>query len=557
MATKLSAHEEPVHKVFSSDYRFSIPLYQRPYSWAKEHALQLLDDLTTALDSDQTEPYFLGSVVLVDKGNAEFDVIDGQQRLTTLTILLAVLRDLTEVPDIAKAIEGHILEPGQPLRGLKSQPRLTLREQDAEYFRTYVQTTGRTAELTTLTDAKADTEPKQAIRDNASAMRAVLEKRSDEKRQALASLISDRTLLVVVQTPDLSSAYRIFSVMNARGLDLAPTDVFKSQVLGEMPGDARLAKAWEETQDALGRDDFTDMFRDIRTIVNGKRAEKELLQEFPEQVLMEYLNNSQAEEFVDEIVVPYGQAMESIQRSYAGPETEWSQVNAWLRRLSMIDNKDWRPIALWVLREHADQPKVIAPILQRLEHLAASMLLGGVYTTPRVARYLDVLADLKAGLGAEARNFDLTDDEKRWAREALDGDIYRMQIKRARYVLLRLDELMANNPGVTYEHDIVSIEHVLPRNPAAGSSWMKLFSEDDRKAWTDRLGNLLLLNHRKNSQANNREFGRKKSTYFNSKGSAIFALTTDVLKHEEWTPTVLAERQAYLTQKLIAEWGLD
>lgn len=64
--SQLEAHEMPLHKVFfCSDYSFSIPDYQRPYTWRKEQALQLLDDLSEALDRDSTDPYFLGSVVLV------------------------------------------------------------------------------------------------------------------------------------------------------------------------------------------------------------------------------------------------------------------------------------------------------------------------------------------------------------------------------------------------------------------------------------------------------------------------------------------------------------
>ncbi|GAA3657262.1 DUF262 domain-containing protein [Streptomyces sp. S1A] len=81
---KLEAHEMPLHKVFSSDYDFQIPDYQRPYAWQEEQATQLLTDLLEALDRGTDEPYFLGSIVLVKDGGApRAEVIDGQQRLTT------------------------------------------------------------------------------------------------------------------------------------------------------------------------------------------------------------------------------------------------------------------------------------------------------------------------------------------------------------------------------------------------------------------------------------------------------------------------------------------
>lgn len=97
MANKLEAHEMALHKVLSSDHQFFIPEYQRPYSWDEEQAIQLLEDLTEAIDRGGDDPYFLGSLVLIkDPDEARADVVDGQQRLTTLTIMLSVLRHLAE-----------------------------------------------------------------------------------------------------------------------------------------------------------------------------------------------------------------------------------------------------------------------------------------------------------------------------------------------------------------------------------------------------------------------------------------------------------------------------
>src|SRR5665811_1063776 len=110
---QLEANVVVVQKIFCSDYDFHIPEYQRPYAWETEQALQLLDDLAESLDRDEDEPYFLGSIVLVkEKGVAAAEVIDGQQRLTTLTILLAVLRDLTSDQKLADELGGMIREPG-------------------------------------------------------------------------------------------------------------------------------------------------------------------------------------------------------------------------------------------------------------------------------------------------------------------------------------------------------------------------------------------------------------------------------------------------------------
>ncbi|MGH8526244.1 MAG: DUF262 domain-containing protein, partial [Gammaproteobacteria bacterium] len=107
----IEAHEQPIRKVFSSDFEFQIPDYQRPYRWGNDQTLQLLEDLEETLDRVMgDDPYFLGSLVLVSRGASKYDVIDGQQRLTTLTILFAVLRDLAS-GQLRDDLSGRVLEP--------------------------------------------------------------------------------------------------------------------------------------------------------------------------------------------------------------------------------------------------------------------------------------------------------------------------------------------------------------------------------------------------------------------------------------------------------------
>ncbi|MDJ0491338.1 DUF262 domain-containing HNH endonuclease family protein [Rhodococcus qingshengii] len=554
---KLTAHEHPLRKIFSSDFEFKIPEYQRPYRWGTDQALQLLDDLEETLDRGDDEPYFLGSLVLVERADASFDVIDGQQRLTTLTLLFSVLRDLVEGDEFARNLSARVLDPGNELDGIPSRPRLTLREQDAPFFRKYVQEPGHIASLVALTDAAAATEPQRAIRDNAEVFRARLSDWSDDRRRALATLASTRTYLVVVSTPSLDSAYRIFSVMNARGLDLTPADIFKSRVIGKVANRGDYSKRWEIAEETLGSDAFTELFRDIRTVVSGDRARRELLVEFPSQVLDPYIENGSAADFVDDLLLPYAKAFERTIAFDFGPGDEWKPVNQWLKRLEMVDNKDWRPCALWAMVEHADNADFLASFLKRLERIAASFLLRQAYTTPRIARYLELLNQLKAGAGLDAPAFHLSDDERVRSMTALQGDIYRMQTRRARYVLLRLDELLAKDPGATYDHKIISIEHVLPQNPRNPSQWRLDFTDEQRAELTHKLGNLLLLNHRKNSQANNYDYATKKDKYFKmSTGSAVFALTTQVLELPTWTATIIEKRQQELTAVLAKEWEL-
>ena len=134
----ISATEKPLGKVFTSDYQLTIPSFQRAYTWQAENIEQLVNDLQDAC-ADPDTPYFLGSLILVKDGPTQYQVIDGQQRLISLSIIVSVLRELEDDPDLIDSLNDLILEPGDKLRGIKAEPRLTLRERDTDFFRMYVQ----------------------------------------------------------------------------------------------------------------------------------------------------------------------------------------------------------------------------------------------------------------------------------------------------------------------------------------------------------------------------------------------------------------------------------
>ncbi|MEJ2854113.1 MULTISPECIES: DUF262 domain-containing protein [unclassified Saccharothrix] len=553
---KLEAHEVALAKVFSSDYEFVIPDYQRPYRWPAEQATQLLEDLREAVDRDPDDPYFLGSIVLVkEDGWAEMQVIDGQQRLTTLTILLAVLRDLSTDVEAANLLDLHVREPGNKIQGLVARPRLRLRKRDEHFFRDHVQKRGSILDLR-IGVQQWENDAQQRIAENAIALREELANWSEERRLALAATVVNRTYLVVVRTSDLPSAYRIFSVMNSRGLELSPADIFKSKVVGALPEADRKAYAakWEDLEADLGVDGFADLFAHIRTVFLKYRPRKDLLTEFGQEVLKNYLDTGTAAEFVDEVLVPYGAAYRSILARDYHLLGDAGEINQWLERLHRLDNFDWQAPALWAITHRVDRSWLVE-FLRRLERLGAWMLVSRFTTHSRGQRIAKLLHQLESGDGLDAPALDLDADERLEMVRRLDGDVY-LQTPVRKFVLLRLDELVSD-PAVAHDAKIVTVEHVLPQNPKEGSSWTTLFTPEQRVFWTHRLANLVLLSRNKNSSASNFDFPTKKTKYFMSGKSAVsFALTSQVLAHAEWTPDVLERRQGELVGLLSKAWDL-
>jgi uncharacterized protein with ParB-like and HNH nuclease domain len=283
MTTKIEAHERNIGDIFSDLYQFEIPPYQRPYAWEEEQARELLSDLLDAMDNRGASGglYFLGSIVLVKlPTNAQARVIDGQQRLTTLTILLSVLRDLTTDLELKIERRSYVYQKASADRGLTDRYRLRLRERDQPFFLKYVQTPGATDNLPDVTKLEGS---QQRIAENAKILRTQLEEIPEERRNALIAFLIQHCYLVVVAVPTAEAARRIFTVLNARGLDLTPTDILKADLL-ERAGtaiEASLANRWEQVEEALGRERMVELFGHIRMIHERDKPRVALEAGFP------------------------------------------------------------------------------------------------------------------------------------------------------------------------------------------------------------------------------------------------------------------------------------
>lgn len=152
---------------------------------------------------------------------------------------------------------------------------------------------------------------------------------------------------------------------------------------------------------------------------------------------------------------------------------------------------------------------------------------------------------------------ELTDDEKATFIQQLQGEVYLMTARRRNYLILRLDSFMSDG-AASYEPSVLTIEHVLPQTVAKGSEWERQWPNlADQARWLHRLANLVPLNLRRNIQAQNHDFERKKNAYFaGKKGVSSYVLTTQVLNTPVWTPAVVQQRQNDLIEVLSTSWDL-
>ena len=210
---RIEASEKQIASVFSDDYSFTIPPYQRPYAWELQQATELLDDLLDGMQASDASDgvYFLGSIVLVKSpGESEARVVDGQQRLTTLTILFGVLRDLTENKELRVSRDTYIKQAANKDLGLPERLRLHLRDRDQDFFERVIQRRNATAKLPCPDGLEGS---RAHIVENASAYRRQLSAMSGQQRDDLIAFVLTKCYLVVVTVPTDAAARRIFTVL--------------------------------------------------------------------------------------------------------------------------------------------------------------------------------------------------------------------------------------------------------------------------------------------------------------------------------------------------------
>jgi hypothetical protein len=558
----LTAKEQTLAKIFSDEYVFTIPGYQRPYSWGNDQAQELLDDLLSALEAAPAQlgeavPYFLGSIVLIkSEASPDATVVDGQQRLTTLTLLLSTIRSTISDAAVQAGITKRIYEHGDVVSATEASYRLSLRERDRDFFRQYVQHEDGLAKLIQLNSTLPSAQ--ERLRGNAQVFMKGIAGLEQSELKRLVQFIITRCYLVTVATPDLDSAYRIFGVLNSRGLDLSATDILKAEIIGGVESELREAytKKWEDAEEDLGRDEFGDLFSHIRMVYRKTKPQGTLLKEFKEHVTQA----AQPQVFVDEILLPMGEAFVELSGADYSSQMHAEQVNEHLHWLNKLEFKDWVPPALIFYVQHREQPALMLAFFRDLERLGYSMLARKIGVNGRIERFSALTGAIESGtnLFDEASPLQLSPDEQYETYSMLNGRLYDTHSARAvALLLLRLDRLLSDASAI-YEHDVVSVEHVMPQQPAPNSQWATWVPDTKvYQSWVHRLGNIVLLSRKKNSSAGNRDFPWKKTSYFSKGGVCGFALTTQVLQHSDWTVDVMQSRQTLLMNALETHWRLE
>ena len=542
----MKAEERTISQILTTQVRYEIPPYQRPYSWEEDNVKQLLEDLLEAYEAKDRE-YFIGSLITIERERDRFyDVVDGQQRLTTLNIILARLRD--HIADGAsKALLQNCLLPQNPLTGEAEAPRLSLRKKDQNFFRKHVLESQPVAK-----DKVNGLEvPQQNLIQNAAVIDAFCQGRTEQELKLLANFILSSVYVVFVTTFSFDSAYRLFNVLNARGMPLSNADLIKnslfSQLRGQVGESETLEETWLELESIIGIERLDTFFGHYRTAFTANKASKALHEEMASLIRAK----GDPFAFLETAIQAAGQYIRIVDRDFSDPVALRS-----LHALSRVKYEDWIPPLLSFLSNGVEGLGEVE-FLDLLEKITMQNWVRRLGSTARLTIYYQLIRAIRDQKTAdEIREIFHNSAQNSDFLQLLGSDIYGQPFTNA--VLLRLEEASQDASVTKIYSGEITIEHVLPQ-ALKDPYWIERFEPEHHQRWVHKLGNLALLSGRKNYQAQCFSFEKKKAIYLDkmAKKKVSFDLTKDICEKGEWTADTIEKRHTDLLQLAQSIWFIQ
>ncbi|MDW9972819.1 DUF262 domain-containing protein [Sinorhizobium meliloti] len=542
----MEAAERTISQILTEQICYEIPAYQRPYSWEKGNVEQLLDDVWEAYEA-KDEEYFIGSLITIERDKGQlYDVVDGQQRLTTLNLIFSRLRDAVDEP--AKSELGRRVLPRNALTGEEETPRLTLRQRDQSFFRKFVLSGQPVPDAVRKEIVKEQDAPKQRIVENLEAIDAFIAHHDQKTLKLFANFLLSRVYVVFVTTASWQSAYRLFNVLNARGMALSNADLIKNMLFARLAGDAtrssELDEAWLELEEQIGIERLDQFLAHHRSSIVATKARKALHEEF--------------EPLIEAAVTPFS-FLEGLNKSASNylrilrNDFEKTAARRAVRSLRRAAFEEWIPPLLAFLNAPIEGLEE-SEFVDLLERITYQNWIRRLAFTARLTAYFQLITAIHTGKGADdiraIFRANANDDE---FRVLLDGEVYGRPFAHA--VLLRLEEADQDESVTKDFGGKITIEHVLPQ-ALKDAYWRERFSDNDHRLWLHRLGNLALLAGIKNYKAQYFPFERKKRIYAERNNRVSFDTTKPILDAEHWTIELLSARQSDLIERAHRIWSL-
>ena len=563
----LNTDTEDLKELLSNGKSYSVPPYQRDYSWKTEHWEDLWEDLLTVEASE--EDHYMGAVVLETQERKQYRIIDGQQRMASLSILILAcvecLYDLATAGvdtannrERAAELERSYLGTKDPA-SLRITPKLKLNANDDDFFQL------------NIAQRKPPEGGIRGLRDSEKLMwdcfqffkrkvgdKFAVERKGDQIARFVNEVVTERLVFISVRVQDQLSAYTVFETLNARGLELTETDLLKNYLLSLADRLSKsqmepVLKQWARITARVGIARFPEFLRHhlnsrrtyvrqkqlFKTIKNDVRKMDEVFQLLDrleeDAAWFEALNDYSSEFWLD-----YQGAREHV------------------RSLNLFSVSQYTPLVL-AAKDQFTSPNDLVEILRYCAVVSvrfngvsrrSTHQLEEVYNTAALqirkgeAKTLAAVRQYLNPIYIPDHEFEEAFSNLRLRTRGTSG-------KRLRYFLARI-ERQVSGADITDEGMTATIEHILPENPC-NADWGQ-FTPDAYERSVERLGNYSLLERNLNSRdAANSGFAEKLPIYSKSQ----YKTSQELCDYSEWTEEAINSRQTQMAKVAKTVWAIQ
>lgn len=536
--------------------RFRVPAYQRSFAWEPEHVQALLADIHEAIKSKEKE-YFLGSIVVTGPVERRYEVVDGQQRLTSVSLLISAIRDKfrdNNDHEAETSIRNDFLA-NVDRKTKEREPKLTLNEVDNELYQELLE------DKRVIDALRYPRQSHKRLMAAADCMRKYIDDICEDAPDPEDALhdwldyLESNLKVILVTAPDDSNAFVIFETLNDRGLELAISDLLKNYLFH------RSGEKLEETKNRWltmvatlesASDDplVVTYLRHFAMSKYGLIREKDLF-----GVIKKKVTSKKA-------ALQFSTELSNAAKTYAAlintDHEFWSKYDANVRdavsALNLLGMAQVRPLLLAILDKL--EPKKVSAVFKKLVAVAVRFQIVGGAGGGTLER---IYSDAARGV-AEGKLTSIDDILKGFTTLPADAAFIAAfsvaSISKQGLARFYLRMLETAAPGVSGElvpnsdTGRVNLEHILPIT--LSDKWAKDWSADDAKAYLRRLGNMAIMAAKANSSLGNDEFSKKKLVLAESK----FAFTKLIGEYEKWDISAIENRQSKMAEVAAKVWSI-
>ena len=528
-----------------------VPIHQRPYSWQIEHIEDLLNDIKNNFNEDE---YFLGTIVLTAGDNNKNEIVDGQQRITSVSLIYASIRDLLQNQTDSDNIHTNYLST-HDIRTKEYFPKLELSQQDNEYYRNLIINKQNNVEARRL----SNTYIKEAYNTIYNFIERILQNHNNDENVLIdwKDFLDGKLKVVVITVPTDVNAFTIFETLNDRGLALAQTDLIKNYLYGKAGNRIdEVQRAWIELVSKIETEDESLLLTYIKHywFVNYsfvRESKNELYKEIKNKIN----NSTQVITFVNNLKNDI-----EIYLAILNPNSSfWNDFNNlcrnYIETLNYFSLEQYRPLVFSILKKfNPDEVKKSLKLI--VSWLVRNLIVGGLGGGTLEKTYAEKAYEIfseNIKNASELRNSlsSVIPQDETFKEQFKIATV--SKAKYARYYLAAIEnhkrgkehpELIVNlNP------DSVNLEHILPENPENN---YPNFTEEQHTAYYKRIGNLTLMKTKENNDFKNSKFSDKKKKY---KESDLW-ITNSLGKYNDWTIETIDKRQSILADLAVNTWSL-